>query len=84
MTDLTREQIVLGPGAPYERASLTDRMVRLADHDGLPVDHLMRIRAAELEARLDCEAPGWTAKNMIGAWSRARHVWCDYTGESML
>jgi hypothetical protein len=34
--------------------------------------------------RLDCEAPGWTAQNMIGAWARARHVWSDYTGEAML
>ena len=64
--------------------SLAKRMAVRADRDGLPIGHLMRIRAAELEAKLDCEAPGWTAQNMIGAWARARRVWCDYTGEPML
>ena len=72
-----------GPWQP-EPGTLPAKMVEIADRDGLPVNHLMRIRAAELEARLDCEAPGWTAQNMIGAWARAHHVWSDYTGELML
>ena len=84
MTDHFRSQLVLDPPDPADRASLPTRMVALADHDGLPATHLMRIRAAELEARLDCKAPGWTAQNMVGAWARARHVWSEYTGEPML
>ena len=72
-----------GPWQP-EPGTLPAKMLEVADHDGLPVNHLMRIRAAELEARLDIEAPGWTAQNMIGAWARARHVWSNYTGEPML
>ena len=60
-------------------SGLVTRMIARADADGLAVTHLLRIRAAELEARLDVEAPGWTAQDMIGAWVRARHVWSDYT-----
>jgi len=84
MADHFRSQLVLDPPAPADRASLLTRMIARADADSLPVAHLMRIRAAELEARLDCEAPGWTAQNMVGAWARARHVWSEYTGEPML
>lgn len=66
------------------RSNLPTRMVALADRDGLPIGHPMRIRAAEFEAKLDYGAPGWTAQNMIGAWARARRVWCDYTGEPLV
>lgn len=69
--------------APVD-SDLPSRMIARADLDGLPATHPMRIRAAELDARLDCEAPGWTAQNMIGAWARARHVWSNYTGEAIL
>ena len=72
-----------GPWQP-EPGTLPAKMVEIANRDGLPATHLMRIRAAELDARLDVEVPGWTAQGMIGAWARARHAWHNYTGEAML
>lgn len=83
MTDRFRSQLVADLPTLEDRASLSSRMVKLADHDGLPANHPLRIRAVELERRLDCEAPGWTAQNMIGAWERAKFAWAQYTGEAI-
>jgi hypothetical protein len=64
--------------------SLPERMVARADADGLPADHILRIRAAQFEKWIDVEAPGWSAANFVGAWARARRAWCDYTGDSLI
>jgi hypothetical protein len=58
--------------------SLAAKMIAIADRDGLPADHLMRIRAEELE-RVNLDA-----RSLLGAWARARHVYCDYTGEPLI
>jgi len=57
---------------------LTAKMIALADRDKLPADHLMRIRAEELE-RVSLDA-----RLLLGAWARARRVYCDYTGEPLV
>lgn len=59
---------------------LSIKMVEIADRDKLPENHEMRIKAAEF----DKATRGGEAKKTLGAWARARRVYCDYTGESLV
>lgn len=74
------------PGQP----DLDKRMVLRADKDGLPPDHVLRVRARELDEAttklLDGEPdPDMAkAKRSLGCWARARRAWSEYTGESLL
>lgn len=68
---------------------LPERMIERADADRLPADHRLRVLAKALEAveTAHIQGPGpneATAKSMLGAWARARRVWCEYTGEPLL
>lgn len=66
---------------------LPQRMRLRADSDGLPGDHALRTRADALDAAVaGFFAPIQTVPvaRMVGAWARARRVWCDYTGEALL
>lgn len=45
-------------------------------------------RALELRAKADdfdaaASADPWDPKKMLGAWARARRLWCDCTGEPL-
>ena len=61
--------------------SLPDEMIQIADRDRLPDDHPMRIKAIELNGVLAGEA---SAKSVVGAWARARKVYCEYIGEPLV
>jgi len=70
--------------------SLPERMVERADKDNLPADHPLRIRAKELEGAIEVYPRHHIPKSsmalhfFIGAWARARKVWCEYTGEELI
>jgi hypothetical protein len=60
--------------------SLFEKMVERANLDKLPDCHPMRVRAKEFEDVL----ANPDARFLLGAWARARRVWCDYTGEELI
>lgn len=69
------------------KTELARRMVARADADQLPEDHAMR----QLAARFEDAAIGYfavpqtvAAKPFLGAWSRARKEWSNYTGEPLV
>ena len=66
------------PTTSDNNEQLYDKMLRIADRDNLPEDHLMRVRAIELR---EVEI---YAKKLLGAWARARRVYCAYTGEPLI
>ena len=61
--------------------SLIDRMIARADADVLPADHELRVRAQLLRDAVNNEDD---AMKLLGAWARARRVWCAYTGEALV
>ena len=66
---------------------LPERMVVLADADGLEADHAMRTAAEELRKACDAyfqKKPAVSVFKFAGCWARARRVWCDYTGEPLI
>lgn len=54
-------------------------MRRLAD-SGHPRADELRDKALALEASLE----DYEAKRMLGAWARARKLWCDCSGEPLV
>lgn len=62
-----------------DRTPLSKQMHALADKGDF--------RAVELREKadaLDAAADGKDMRKMLGAWARARRLWCDVTGESLV
>lgn len=59
---------------------LGQTMLELAERDRLPQDHPMRTTAERFNASIGTGNP----ETVLGAWARARRVYCDYTGEPLL
>lgn len=65
------------PGPVSDTApQLTDRMRALAA-TGHP-------RAEELHAAADRIDAATTISQIVGAWAKARRLWCEITGESLV
>ena len=66
---------------------LGDRMRALADTGHANADEL-RAKADEFDTKTAAhyEGPGGeaTAKSLLGAWARARRLWCESTGEPLV
>lgn len=60
---------------------LAEKMRALADQGHARADEL-RASADAFDAATDAEP--FSAKKLLGAWARARRVWCDCTGESLV
>ena len=63
-----------------DELSLPDKMRALADQ-GHPRSDELRQRAMEMEKAIE---QGSGAKGIVGAWARARRLWCDCTGEALI
>lgn len=70
------------------KPDLDEKMIQRADRDGLAPDHVLRVRAKELQdienEFLSASHDEGKAKRMLGAWARARRAWSEYTGEPLL
>jgi hypothetical protein len=69
------------------KAELAKKMIARAEADGLPEKHEMRTRASAFdEATKGFYGDPQTCdvKKMVACWSKARHTWCEYTGEPLL
>lgn len=65
-------------------SKLGDRMRALAD-SGHPLAEELRQKAAAFDASASANAGDtWDPKRMLGAWARARRLWCDCTGEPLV
>ncbi len=67
--------------------NLSEKMMAKADDDNLPDDHGLRISALAFnEATEGFYGNPQTVdiKKFMGSWARARRIWCDYTGESLI
>lgn len=62
---------------------LFEKMEALADR-GHPRGDELRERAKALRAAAKGFANGGGVKPMLGAWARARRVWCECTGEPLI
>lgn len=62
-----------------EENSLTDRMRTLAK-DGHPCAEELRQRADDMDNAIATH----DMRKMIGAWARARRLWCKCTGEPLI
>ena len=63
-----------------EQTDLSRKMRSIADRDGLPTDHDMYTTAQQFD---DAVLSG-IARKILGAWARARKVYCDYTGDNLI
>lgn len=65
--------------------SLPDRMRALAD-TGHPRADELRKRAAALDASVGVNVGdgGFDVRKTLGAWARARRLWCECTGEPLI
>ena len=66
---------------------LGEQMVRRADSEGLPRDHVLRTAAAEFELATEgyySDPQTVPVAKFFGAWARARSIWCKYTGEPLV
>ena len=59
------------------------KMRALAD-SGHPRASELRAKADEFEATMAVSDEKWDARKMLGAWARARRLWCDCTGEPLV
>lgn len=69
-----------------EKPSLAERMFALADK-GHPRAEEMREKATEFQKAVDgyySEPPTVEAKSFLGAYARARKLWCEITGEPLV
>lgn len=64
-------------------SELGDRMRALAE-TGHPRAVELRDKAAALDAACPVNAETFDARKMLGAWARARRLWCDCTGEPLV
>jgi hypothetical protein len=72
--------------ATLETTLAKDMMAR-ANKDGLPQKHILRKYALAF----DKAAKGYhsdiqtcSTKELLSTWAKARRVWCNYTGESLI
>ncbi|GER16693.1 hypothetical protein [Variovorax boronicumulans] len=66
---------------------LSERMRSRADVDQLPADHMLRTLADALDEAVTGfygTPQSVSVRRLVGAWARARMVWCAHTGESLL
>jgi hypothetical protein len=66
---------------------LPEKMIAVADRDGLPENHDMRKRAALLSdatTKYFGDSDEVDVKQFMGHYARARRTWCDYTGEPLV
>lgn len=66
---------------------LSGKMLRRADADGLPPEHLLRVLAAGFDAATTAyfdHPQACDVKTFMRAWVRARRTWCEYSGESLV
>lgn len=63
---------------------LSTKMREVADRDNLPDDHPMRIHAKHWEEATLKLNQGIEVKKFVGIWARARRIYCEYTGESLV
>lgn len=61
--------------------ALWEKMLDLANTRDLPSDHPMRTEAAKLRQAVENDAGPQT---IIGAWARARRIYCEFTGEPLI
>jgi hypothetical protein len=69
------------------QTDLGSKMRARADADGLPSDHDLRVKADafdEATAGFHASPQTKNVQQFMGAWSRARRSWCDYSGEPLL
>ncbi|MGE0602187.1 MAG: hypothetical protein AB7O46_00190 [Xanthobacteraceae bacterium] len=59
--------------------TLMEKMRRLADAGHARADEL-RDKAEKLDAAIK----NYDAMKVLGAWARARRLWCDCTGEDLV
>jgi hypothetical protein len=67
--------------------ALSDRMRARADADQLPAAHDLRTMAQAFDdARKGymADPPTVQVGQFVGAWTRARRAWCEYTGEALV
>lgn len=60
---------------------LGKKIIARADRDGLAPDHPLRVAA---EAFNDAVVEGAEPRKLLGAWARARRLWCEYSGEPLI
>lgn len=69
------------------QTDLAAQMRARADADDLPADHGLRVAADAFDAAtlgFYAEPQTVPAAKFLGAWARARRLWCDHTGYSLL
>ena len=66
--------------------SLADRLRGLPAHYPLSSAKIAEInlRADELDAACTRADKDWSPKAMLGAWARARRLWCEITGDYLI
>jgi len=71
----------------YNSLSLAERMRALAD-GGHPRAEELRAKAADFDRKTahhySPAGGSESAKAMLGAWARARKLWCECTGEPLV
>jgi hypothetical protein len=63
--------------------TLAQKMRKLAD-DGHPRAVELREKADAMETAATGPSKTWDARKVLGAWARARRVWCECTGEPLI
>ena len=69
------------------KTELGKKMIKLANHHGLPEDHEMRVKAQQFDdAAIGYYSKPQTinVKQFLGTFARARKCYCNFTGESLV
>jgi hypothetical protein len=64
--------------------SLYEEMLKLAERDNLPSNHILRIRANELKEIIEGGGEIPTPERLLGRWARAKKAYCEYTGKPLI
>ena len=68
-----------------DEATLSQRMRQLSwMPKGEPRAEELRSKADALDAAIEQMGAEGGVKRMLGAWARARRLWCDVTGETLV
>lgn len=62
-------------------SELGEKIIARADKDGLPAEHPLRVAAGAFN---EAVASGAEPRKLLGAWARARRLWCEYSGEPLI